>query len=273
METRFNGNVVPFASNSTAGERTIFGDWNTESDDINDNLNDDFKLGWEAGLEGTLNPYPPSQYFNGSLFTITKLIAYLYQQGIAEWNATQEYKTNSITVGSNGNIYKSTIDNNIGNNPTTDIINWNIAFDSSLFVKLTDAQTIAGVKTFSDFPITPSSTPANDYQVANKKYVDDNNGLGYEQTWKDVTVDRREGVIYTNNTNRPIYVAVTVNANAANVRIRLSVDGVFVSSNTEVNSTANNFATAQAIVPHGSTYTVEADTTISGTIVVWAELS
>lgn len=40
-------------------------------------------------------------------------------------------------------------------------------------VKLTDNQTVAGVKTFSDFPITPSSAPTTDYQTANKKYVDD----------------------------------------------------------------------------------------------------
>jgi len=36
------------------------------------------------------------------------------------------------------------------------------------------AQIIAGVKTFSSFAITPSSAPTTDYQVANKKYVDDN---------------------------------------------------------------------------------------------------
>jgi len=36
------------------------------------------------------------------------------------------------------------------------------------------AQTLAGIKTFSNFPITPSSAPTTDYQVANKKYVDDN---------------------------------------------------------------------------------------------------
>lgn len=38
------------------------------------------------------------------------------------------------------------------------------------------AQTIAGVKTFSSFPVTPSSVPTTDYQIANKKYVDDNVG-------------------------------------------------------------------------------------------------
>ncbi|RTK92493.1 MAG: hypothetical protein EKK61_04235 [Rickettsiales bacterium] len=40
-------------------------------------------------------------------------------------------------------------------------------------VHLTGAESIAGVKTFSDFPVTPSSAPTTDYQTANKKYVDD----------------------------------------------------------------------------------------------------
>lgn len=39
-------------------------------------------------------------------------------------------------------------------------------------------QTVGGVKTFTSFPITPSLEPAADYQVANKKYVDDNAGSG-----------------------------------------------------------------------------------------------
>jgi len=47
-----------------------------------------------------------------------------------------------------------------------------------LYVKLTGDQTVAGVKTFSSFPLTPPSAPTTDYQVANKKYVDDNAGGG-----------------------------------------------------------------------------------------------
>lgn len=35
------------------------------------------------------------------------------------------------------------------------------------------AQAVAGVKTFSSFPVTPSSAPSTNYQVANKKYADD----------------------------------------------------------------------------------------------------
>lgn len=43
-------------------------------------------------------------------------------------------------------------------------------------VKLTGNQSVAGVKTFTSFPVTPSSAPTTDYQTANKKYVDDNAG-------------------------------------------------------------------------------------------------
>ncbi len=41
------------------------------------------------------------------------------------------------------------------------------------YVTLTGNQSVAGVKTFGSFPITPSAAPTTDYQVANKKYADD----------------------------------------------------------------------------------------------------
>lgn len=58
--------------------------------------------------------------------------------------------------------------------------------DDSAVVKLSGAQSVAGVKTFSDSPIVP--TPTTDYQVATKKYVDDNAG-GTSGTWTTVTYD------------------------------------------------------------------------------------
>ena len=48
-------------------------------------------------------------------------------------------------------------------------------------VALTGDQTIAGVKTFSSFSITPSTVPTTDYQVANKKYVDGSSGEVFYQ--------------------------------------------------------------------------------------------
>jgi len=44
--------------------------------------------------------------------------------------------------------------------------------NDSAVVKLTGAQTVTGVKTFSSSPIVP--TPTTDMQSATKKYVDDN---------------------------------------------------------------------------------------------------
>lgn len=62
---------------------------------------------------------------------------------------------------------------------TTDIITDHGALaglgddDHPQYVNRTTAQTIAGVKTFSSFPVTPSSAPSTSYQAVNKKYVDD----------------------------------------------------------------------------------------------------
>src|SRR3990167_2801057 len=47
------------------------------------------------------------------------------------------------------------------------------ALTDSLYVALTGNQTVAGIKSFSSFPLTPSSAPSANYEVANKKYVDD----------------------------------------------------------------------------------------------------
>lgn len=45
--------------------------------------------------------------------------------------------------------------------------------DLSNYVDKSSNETIGGTKTFASFPVTPSTAPSGDYQVANKKYVDD----------------------------------------------------------------------------------------------------
>lgn len=42
------------------------------------------------------------------------------------------------------------------------------------YVGLTGNEEVAGTKTFTSFPVTPEEAPDADYEVANKKYVDDN---------------------------------------------------------------------------------------------------
>ena len=78
MLNRFDGNVVPFASEATLTNRTVFGA-ETQSDDIDDNLNADFKKGWE--IVG-LNDNPTREDFNAMGYTLGNLISYLYQSGV-----------------------------------------------------------------------------------------------------------------------------------------------------------------------------------------------
>lgn len=168
MFTRFNGNVVPFADDATSTNRTVFGG-TTQSDTLDDNLNADFKKGWE--IVG-LNDNPTREDFNGMGYTLGALTAYLYEMGISEWNASQNYRANSRVTGSDGKIYKSLTGTtgipNVGNNPTTDAVNWELEFKN--FVTLTENQTIEGVKTFRSSPIVP--TPTTGTQAVNKDYAD-----------------------------------------------------------------------------------------------------
>jgi hypothetical protein len=51
--------------------------------------------------------------------------------------------------------------------------NLDLKANDSGVVHNTGDETVAGIKTFSSFTLTPSSPPTTDYQTANKKYVDD----------------------------------------------------------------------------------------------------
>lgn len=137
MLNRFNGNVEPFAVNATATNRTIFGDV-TQSDDIDDNLNADFKTGWE--IVG-VNDNPTKQDFNALAYTLGNLISYLYQQGIAVWNINQKYYTGSRCIGSNDLIYKALTGTepspNTGNDPVSDAVNWKQVSDQNIGVDQT----------------------------------------------------------------------------------------------------------------------------------------
>lgn len=161
--TRFNGNVVPFASESTTDNRTVFGDV-VQADDIDSNLNADFKKGWE--IVG-LNDNPTKQDFNAMGYTLGALTSYLYQMGIAEYNASQEYKLNAVCIGTDGTIYQSLVDANIGN-ALNDVSKWKNINNS--FVDLVNNQSIDGIKTFVKSPIVP--TPTIGTQAVNKDYAD-----------------------------------------------------------------------------------------------------
>jgi len=91
---RYNGNLKAFAADATGTERTIFGD-TAQSDTLDANITADFLRGW--GIVG-VNENPTKQDFDGLGFTLGQLIAYLHQQGIPEWNTSQEYYQGSVVT-------------------------------------------------------------------------------------------------------------------------------------------------------------------------------
>jgi hypothetical protein len=85
-------------------------------------------------------------------------------------------------------------------------------------------------------------------------------GLGYDQTWIDVTSSRSVSVTYTNTTGSPIYVSI----DSGSGTITATVGGVIVATNT---SSSGNNCTIGFIVPNTQTYVV------SGTTIYrWVEL-
>ena len=81
--------------------------------------------GWDAAIEADKAPFEEDT--NGLFYLITRQLAYLFQQGIPEWDANTTYYQNSqCSVMQDGIlvIKRSLTDNNVGNNPATDNVNW-----------------------------------------------------------------------------------------------------------------------------------------------------
>lgn len=115
---------------------------------------------------------PCLEDMNSLFFLAFRQLAYIFEQGVADYDATTEYNTGGL-VKVGAALYRSIADTNAGNTPASSPTKWELYFDPSAFVKTTTAQNVDGVKTFGSFPVSPSSAPTTDYQLSNKKYVDD----------------------------------------------------------------------------------------------------
>jgi hypothetical protein len=80
---------------------------------------------WDTGWRNAVvqdqsgNPYAPRfDDFNALQYYNTYHLAYLMQQGIPEWDTNTTYYLYSLCLYSDGNLYQSLINNNIGNIPT-----------------------------------------------------------------------------------------------------------------------------------------------------------
>ncbi|MBF8729788.1 hypothetical protein IRZ59_04965 [Pseudomonas guariconensis] len=93
-------------------------------------------------------------------------------------------------------------------------------------------------------------------------------GIGWGQSYQDVTASRVIGTTYTNSTGRPLLVIIAISQGTSGVTA-VDVDGVQIS---RVNpSGSGEVGTFYFVVPNGSTYNVRA---VSGsrTLFSWVEL-
>ena len=135
------------------------GDWCTRTDESKDYIAIDTDLSQVASWRAITTPNNSVSSFNGRTGAVTP------QSG--------DYTKTDVGLGSVDNT--SDADKPVSTATQTAL---NAKADDNAVVHLAGAETVNGVKTFGSFSVTPSSAPTTDYEVANKKYVDDNIGGG-----------------------------------------------------------------------------------------------
>jgi hypothetical protein len=112
--------------------------------------------GWLDAVEGGQN-IPPLEEFQGVSFVHSYMSAYLFQEGIAEYDSGTTYFTNSI-VKETGTfkLYGSIVDNNLGN-ALTDAAAWELLVDLS---NVGGTQSAYGVTTNTGNAYVLTTTPS-----------------------------------------------------------------------------------------------------------------
>lgn len=82
-----------------------------------------YETGWSSAVISNRN-YPTLVERNGLDKTFSQQIAYLFQNGIAQWDKNTVYYTDCRVIAQNGKMYKSLTDENTANDPATDTSNW-----------------------------------------------------------------------------------------------------------------------------------------------------
>lgn len=157
-----------------------------------------FNGGWNAFLQGTTD--------HGALTGLVPDDDHTQYHTDARGDA-RYYTETEMNAGQMDSRYYTETEMNAGQMDTRYYTETEI---DNTAVKLTGNQTIADVKTFSSFPVTPSAAPTSNYQTANKKYVDDNLdvkfvgvGSSANKTYYNITLPWR---VLT--TNEPVWDVV-----------------------------------------------------------------
>jgi hypothetical protein len=148
-------NLAAFAGAAQANERTRFG-MTDQSDDLDSQITPEWLRGW--GIVG-VNDAPTMQDFNALGYTLSQLLSYLHQMGVAEWDDGQEYYTGAVCVHA-GKVWQARSDN-VGEQP---------ADGSPYWVRVLVAGDAAGIPRTTDITVTVGA--GGDYPTINAALED-----------------------------------------------------------------------------------------------------
>lgn len=133
-------------------------------------------LGWADAIEADMAPFEEDT--NGLCYLITRQLAYIYQQGIPEWDSGTTYYKNSIVQVVQDNLLvlkRSLTDNNTGNDPTSDNVNWADYYSTKVIHTIGDPiitlnSTLANNEIWLEGATVSRTTYANLYQIYGTTY-------------------------------------------------------------------------------------------------------
>lgn len=256
---------------------------------------------WDTGwLDAIISAQdlPPLEEMQSTNYVNTSQLAYLFQEGVSEWNTdTTYYDTSIVKKTSTFQLYQSLTNANQGN-ALTDPTNWKLLVDLTAAASTNTLTSVDGeVVLFSGTGgrtlkrgnalsgLVKAASGILSAAVAGTDFLAPNgNGSGLTgltgsqisgivatqvsglfasgQTWQDVIGSRTAGTSYQNTTGKPIQLA-TISSNGSFTQV--SVDNSTWISVGGGGSDRN--AVCNAVVPINWYYRAT-----SGTIANWAEL-
>lgn len=138
-------------------------EYSTDPEDIQSKAA--YLSGWFAAVIGSNSP--AIEDMNALCYLYAYQLAYLFQNGIPEWNATTEYYTGSLATNSSGRPYVSLVDSNI-NQALTDATKW----QELLLLPRLNNTTNASFVTSGQIPASAGAT-ASDGQSATATFSQD----------------------------------------------------------------------------------------------------
>lgn len=98
---------------------------------------------------GWVDEVPPFENFNYLFQVFSQGLKHLNEQGVADWDIDTNYAIDGIVKGNDGKLYKSTVLDNTGTDPTT-LINWEVYAESIVHGETTSAFGGSGALTVID---------------------------------------------------------------------------------------------------------------------------